>query len=380
MPINITSPLSSISKILHVEKSFSGTTGISIGDLLKATVVKNIDGDQLLIRLNDSDVIPAKSAVALQVGETMTVKVEQLRPSLTLSIISQNLPETEKVGEYLRLQRANPTALVNMISELSARLNADSLSPFLPFHSHSNLKNILKLLEALSMSKKTAGSNQFIRDYVGNLGLSWESSLKKALTGAQVDPAKSGLKGALMTLAEECRLLTANGGLIETDILTKLKAVEQMTLSSIRTIESEQVVNVLSQENEGRYLLQIPLQFPSGARTADLCIEFEEKGKKEGTMANGFRVIFLLDMDALGDISIEASIHKSQVNCKILCTDHDACQFISNALTSLTEGLTGLGYRIASINCLFQKELSDVREEFNRFRELGGKDAVNIFI
>ena len=378
-PDPITLPISASSKVLQVEKSFSTASGITLGDVLEATVLKNLGEGKLLIRLGGADTVTAESSVALRAGDTVSLQVEQLRPSLVLSVVGQSLAETEKVAEALRLQRANPGALLNMIVELLGKLSAKALTPYLSLLNPSHLKTMKELLETLSLSSRTAQGDQFVKNYITNLGLTWENALRKALTDTTIDPSRGGLKAALLALSAELKNISGQEQNLPGEVLKGLKSLEQLAAASVRTIESEQVVNVVSQENDSRYLLQIPLQFPSGTRTADLSIEFEGKDN-EGRAGSGFRVLMLLDMDALGDLAVEASIREHRLGCRIQCTRTEVYTFIAQSLSSLRERLGGLGYRIESIDCWLEKDLTPVRETFNQYRSLGGRESVNIFI
>ncbi|OQA53941.1 MAG: Flagellar hook-length control protein FliK [Candidatus Omnitrophica bacterium ADurb.Bin277] len=365
-----------ISRSSSVEKSMPGAPAISVGDLLEATIVKNLGGDQLLIRLNGSDTIRAESAALLRAGETVTVKVEETRPLVVLSLVDSAAWEPEPVTELLRFQRSHPGALLSMISELPEALESKSFASFFSLLSKENVQTIIKLLEAIQLSAKTAQNPLFFKNYVENLGLLWESSLKKALRDGGIEPGRAGLKGALLKLSEELSALSANKD-IGADALVRLDALRKMTAGSIRTIESEQVMNVLYQENENRYLFQVPFLLASGPRMADISLEFEGKGNKEGQ--GGFRVLFLLEMDALGDVCVETSIKTRHLSCRIRCTDPDACRFISSQLHRLENGLTGLGFRIDSMLCRFEADLTDERENFTQARMGGGREVVNVF-
>ncbi len=378
-PDNVVLPLSTLSKVLQVEKSFPTSSAITVGDVLEALVLRNLDEGKLLIRLGGSETMQAESTVTLRAGDSVFVKVEQLRPSLVLSLVDQKLVETEKVMEFLRLQRANPGALPNAIVELSERLETPAFAPLLSLLNQANLKTLRGLLATLSLSKATGQDKQFIQNYISNLGLTWESNLKKALIESNVDFTKSSLKAALMALAEEIRADANSIGFLKAEAFAGLKALEQLASSAVKTIESEQVLNVVSLENDNRYLLQIPLQLPTGHRTADLCIEFEQK-TNEGKNGGKFRVLFLLDMDALGDLAVEASIQDKLLSCHIQCTQMDAYSFVAQSLPDLKQRLGGLGYRLESVDCRLEKDVEPVREEFKRYRSLGGRDAVNIFI
>ena len=300
---------------------------------------------------------------------------------MVLSLVDKGAAaaEAQRTGEFLRLARANPGALLNLISELPAKFDLKSLAPFLPFLNGENIQNLLKLLDAMPLSSKTAEGNLFFRNYIESLGLLWESGLKKALKDGGVEPNKAGLKGVLMTVAEEMSALAQRRDLFDVAALGRLKDLQRTAENSVRTLESGQVVNVLLQETENRYLLQIPFMFPDGTRMADLSIEYEGEGRK-GEGGHSLRVLFLLDMDALGGLSVEANIAKKKLNCLFRCTDPGASTFMTASFGRLEDALAGLGYEIGSLTCRYEDDLSDIREYFNLARGAGGQEAVNIFV
>lgn len=361
-----------------IEQSSPGPPAVSVGDLLKVSVVKNLGGDRLLIRLNGSDPIRAESAAALRAGETVVARVEETRPLLLLSLVGRTAPETERTTEFLRFRRSNPEALTAMISRLSEALEPRNPASVFSLLSKENVRILLKLLEGIQLSSKTAQDPLFFKNYVENLGLLWENSLKRALKDGGIEPDRAGLKGALLRLSEELNSLSANKNL-GAEASGRLDALRKTAVESIKTIESEQVLNVVRQENENRYFFQVPLLLPSGPRQADILLEFERKpgGKEE---RDGFKLLFLLAMDALGDVAVEASIKARHLSCRIRCTDPDACRFISSQLKRLEDGLVGLGFRIDSILCRFEPDLTEERENFTRAAMGGDGDAVNLFV
>jgi hypothetical protein len=366
--------LTNLSKIPSVEKISSSLPGIAVGDLLEATILKNFGSEKYLIRINGSEAVQAESALPLRIGDTLKLRVDQLRPYLMLVLADQNSLEGEPISESLRLQRSNPGALLEFISNLSDVINSKELNRFLPYLNQENIKNLLRILDSLALSPK-ADRNQFFKEYIDNLGLQWENNLGDALKKGGVDQEKAGLKGALMKLSEELYGMTRHDG----EARNRLDVLQMILTGSVKTLESEQIINVLNQENENRYLFQVPLFFPSGTRMSDILIEIAGKGqRKEGQ--EDFRILFLLNMDAIGDISVQIGIRGWVLNCQILCTNRDSCGFIASSLQRLEDGLAGLGFKIGSMKCNFENDLAEEREIFNSARMMNEFEAVNIFV
>ena len=373
------SPLQALqlSNLLKIDKPAPIGSGIAVGDHLEMAVLKNLVDGKVLIRLG-SESVRADSAVPLRAGETVMVRVEETHPSLLLSVIDSARQESDRVTELLRFQRSNPEGLLRMMTDLPAAFEAKNISPFLPYVSKENVETLLKLLAAVQLSDKTSEGQLFFKSFIDNLGLLWENGLKKALQEG-ADTGRAGLKGVLAELSDELRTLAGNRNLFDTDARRQLDAMQKTTADAIKTLESEQVMNVLRQENENRYLFQIPFLLPSGSQMADICVSFEGKGAK-GEGHGTFRILFLLNLDALGDVSVETGITSRRVDCRIRCTNRIACEFVSQSLKRLEDGLTGLGFQIESLTCLYEDDLSEVREQFQEARVMEGNDSVNIFI
>jgi len=148
--------------------------------------------------------------------------------------------------------------------------------------------------------------------------------------------------------------------------------------SCIRTIESHQVVNLILQEAENKYLFQVPMLFPDGVRKGDIFIEYD-RNARGGDDKGRYRVIFFLSMDVLGDMVIEAELTGETIGCAVKCADQNACDFVSSSLEELRGNLRDLGCKVDRIKCVTRKDLAAERMDYLQARAVYEKEAVDIF-
>ena len=267
------------SGLVQVDRSSSGLPLLAVGDVVEASVLQSLDPERLLISLDQFVTVAAQSQLPLQAGDTVLLMVEEVRPKLVFRIAGGLEPEAEKITEYLRLQRSNPGALEELVSAVSERFDDESLGALQTLLNRENIQSLLNLMESIQLSRNSCAEGQFFRDYIGKLGLLWESDLRTALGSGEVGEKKS-IKGLLLAISDELKGLTEEESAFDPAIREELKRLLKFTDASVKTIEANQVANVLAQETEGRYFFQIPFASPAGPHFADMLIEFEGKEKK----------------------------------------------------------------------------------------------------
>jgi hypothetical protein len=266
-----------------------------------------------------------------------------------------------------------------MFQQLVEKLQTGVLERFAGTAAGNDVQALLRLAESLLFSGKTSGQGLMIKDYMENLGLLWESSLRKA---AAHDPKTfesryQGLKGLLMQLAAQIReAMDAKG--FPAPAGTDMRDLLDLLDTSVKTIEAQQIVNVLCQERDDGWILQIPFVFPEGLRTGDILVR---RDAKEGAdpAKESFEVVFLLDMDALGRVAVEANIRQGRIGCLIRCESGDVRDFITGALGELKEALDGIGLRVETVGCVDEADLPAWSRRYYWDR-VCQEDVVNVFV
>ncbi|MFB3926677.1 MAG: hypothetical protein ACE14T_11550, partial [Syntrophales bacterium] len=336
-----------------------------------------LEDRRVLITLKNVS-IPAESEIPLRAGEKIQVRVERLEPRIVLGIVREAAQDAALISDYVRLFRSNPKALPDMIAGILAEFERPGRG--LPaFLAGEDRKNLLGILKSILFSKESLDDSLFLKRYIENIGLLWESGLAKAVQEGVLNAKKNSLKGLLMKIASELQPGPEKEESPGSGPAKSMAELARFSDAFVKTIESHQIINVLSQEYDGRFVFQIPLLLHSGLGTAEIYVDVDQPGEK-GEKPDGFHVLMLLDMDALGDISVEAGIIGKKLNCAIQCSDRRVCDFISSSLGILTDRLFALGYRVDSMKCSVEKNILKAGEGLIMGPVLRDTDAVNIFV
>ena len=354
---------------------------LSPGEVLIAEVSEKIGSGKFLITLKNVTV-SADSAIPLRSGARLMVRVEQAQPRIVLSIIEHETPETLIINDYLKMQKANPDSLISLIKGARELLNSKNIGELSSHIAVKDMRQILGLIDKIILSPGNLQDPLFLKDFVSRLGLLWEGDLKKAMkeSPGEMSPLNSrdNLKSLLMKLSVDLRGVKEEKAMHYSETSSILKMLAEFADASVKSIEMQQVINVLAQE-KGIYMLQIPFLSPEGVRQGDIFIEFErEKSGKDGSDIP-YAVVIFLNMDALGDIMIEAKIRGEKIGCVIKCNNNEVCDFISLSAKELEKKLLSLGYKIDRLSCIMEDNLPQMQYEYLKDQGVYGRDVVDFF-
>jgi hypothetical protein len=354
--------------------------GISIGEILEAGVIEKMGDQKMLITLKGVR-MQADSEVHLNAGDKIQVKVETLHPQLILRIIEGGYSEESNLADYLRLHRSNPEALSHMMTEAMRQFNSADLGKLLRYLPGADFQKIFTILKSLLYSAETKGTN-FLRDYLSRLGLTMESRLRKVVEQrsgiGNSDLQAENLKGLLTELSSDLHNLLMNKDSFDGEEKIALDSLSKYVDSSIKTIESHQIINFILQEAENKYLFQIPIVFPDGVRKGDIFVEYDRNGREKGEKSQ-YRVIFFLSMDVLGDMIIDAELKGDKIDCVVKCADQNVCDFISSSLVELRESLLSLGCKIDTVKCVAGGDLAKEKLDYYQDRVLYNSEVIDLF-
>lgn len=351
----------------------------SVGDI-HAGIVEKAGPARLLLTIKNQSFL-ADSDLPLKVGDKLLVRVEQLQPQIVLRVVNHEGAPSSLMNNYLRLYMEKPEALMDIFRRGSEVFNQNLPKGLLPESVKESIGNILRTIDSLIFSEGTSQNSSFIKDYAANLGFLLEYGLLKMLQARREQgrhQAPEGLKGAFIKLAEELQSLIKDGRSVGQEGAQKLTQLLKFAESSIKAIETGQIINIISQENDGRYALQIPLLFPDGIRTGEIFIETGEKGKGVEREKNRYRVAIFLSMDALGDMMVDVTMAGVKIGCLFKFEDREAQDFFTSLLPGLENALSLLGYDGEYLTCITDKNLSRAREEC-RSELLQNQDVINLF-
>lgn len=354
------------------------------GEVLAAEVSEKLPGGRLLLTLKNVTVA-ADSAVPLTAGAKLMVKVEQVEPRIVLSLIENEALETAIINDFLTMKRAHPDALMTLISEAGELLNPQNLGALSRALGGKDIHQLLGLLGKMIFSPHNLEDPLFLKDFISRLGLLWESDLKKAVQDpsreADFLKGRDNLKALLMKLSVALQAFPGEKGLPDAGARSMISRLAEFAARSVKSIEMQQVISVLAQENGSRSLLQIPLLVAGGGSGGDIFIESDgEKAGQNGSPAR-YAVVIFLAMDALGDMMIEARLQGKKLGCVIKCNKQETGDFISLAAGELEKKLLALGYEIDRLS--FQTVAGDtvrqMKDDYLKEKNVYGREGVDFF-
>jgi hypothetical protein len=366
-----------IDPLLQIKLSHHPPTGFSVGQTVDARVLERLGDGRFVITVGDNH-LTAEAESALQPGQTMTLRVDSLSPRVLLSVVSP--PEERITAEYLRVFRSNPGALAESLGELESILGGPRASDLTRLMGRDNLKAILDGLGSAALGREHLEKGFSLRCAIRSLGLMLESELKAALENRGADPASSAanLKTALMKALEEMRAKLESAGLDPVDRRAMRELIPTLE-RAVRSIESQQVLNVHFHETEGKVLVQVPVLLPGLMGKANIFIHSEEGQADRKERKDAFRVVFALEMDALGDVIAQAMFHGKTLSCRIRCGDESMAAFINGLLPELENQLTGAGYRVTELAARVEHNVREAMEECLREEIYGDGQTLNLF-
>ena len=351
-----------------------------LGERLNVLVLGDSHNRKTLLQIKNSTLL-AESSLPLQSGETLTVHVDQLHPILVLRTISTEEAEISRTNEFLKFYRSNPGALKEMIASLKALFSEgtpNQISHFLP---KGEAQNLHKILNQIIISEDNIADPLFLKDYITALGLTGERKLLKALSDpAALAEKKSGstLKEILLKLSAELRAVQTAPGDKEPDGF-RIRQFTDLADHAATVIESLQIVNVLAQEQDGLFMLQIPVQFPDGIRMQELFIETDrEKGEQDA--GKQCRIVLFLDMDSLGELAVDMGLKEGTLHCTFKCPDQKVFDFMQPLLPALGDALSGIDYAVGVIQCVLDRDIGSWKQDFLQDHNLFTRNSIDVSI
>lgn len=348
--------------------------GMSPGQTVEIRVLERLADGRFLIAAGATH-LTAEADRALRPGQTLTMRVESLLPRVVLSVVPS--AEERLAAEQVRAFRSNPAALTQGLAELAAILGGRAGDPATPAGPDS-LAAILDALRTVLAGRERIGEGFSLPDFARALGLLTESDLKKILEkpGDRPPSPSVNLKTSLMRGLRECRAAAGESFSAEADrIRSLIPALEK----ALRAIESQQVLNVHLQQGEGKLLFQVPLLMAGCAGSANILIRHEGQRAAPGGRDGAFRVLFALEMDALGDVMAQAHFSGNAVTCSVHCASEEAASFVAGLIPALGGQLARAGYRVAGLGVLVDRRVRETMEERLREEICGDGAALSVF-
>jgi len=351
------------------------------GDILKGIVLWTGSDNRVMLQIG-ADRFIAAARIALNPGAELVLRVEEAGPQTVLQIIADGYPESQKINQYLVLNRSNPRSLADIFTLFRQNIDTSSVAEYYPEKVAVQLQKIEKLLDSLVISPQTVESRGFVKDYIHGLGLLLETGLFRSLDSASwlaVVRDRLGLKGELLKLSEHLQALGIAVEQADNRVNQKIVDLLKQAQRSVTAIEIQQVINVLAQDEGSPYLLQIPMAFPDGLRFQSLYIEKEAKRGEELSGARAHRIVLFLDMDILGEMMAEVRLAGAKLRCRLKCREETAQIFLAPFMTELKDRFQETGLVVEEAACIFDPGLTKHRREYQEAHAINIRTALNLF-
>ncbi|MBN2516007.1 MAG: hypothetical protein JXC33_08240 [Deltaproteobacteria bacterium] len=367
-----------INHFLHLQKKIDSLPPLSVGEIVEAEIVERQGERTFLISFKNRS-ISADSEIPLRIGEKRSLRVEQLSPRVILRVLQNEKSESVKFKDFVKYINTNPKALLDMFVEGRGRFSPENLAELTTLLGKEDIETLQKLIQTMTMSKGSLNDG-FFKNYIYNLGYLMEKELAEALEkkfgrANNVARASDNIKGILTKISDKVKMLSMNAGHPGAERLS------QFINSSLKTIEAHQVVNVLLRESENEYMFQIPVLFPEQLGLAEIYVKFDNTDSNRGERKKQQRVLFLLNMDALGDIVVEATIDMNKMGCVVRCSREEIRAFVVPFLQELEEKLVALGYDVDHLTCVTETDISMIKKiEHERVDTLYDREGVDVVV
>jgi len=338
----------------------AGRLHLSAGELLEALVLSQHGDGKVTLQVKNTS-FAAETLVALNAGEKLMVRVEQILPQVVLRIVGGT--DMQKITDLLCLHRSNPGALAELFSGAKDILNPAGIEMHAGQAAAKSVRLLLQILDASVFSGATAGNPLFLKDMMGWIGLLLERNILK---GQEKSDRGETVKELLLKLAGDIR----DAGAAE-----RFKEILAFLERGTKAIEGQQIAAVLGQELDRSLVLQAACQFPAGIRMQDIFIDQETDGP-DGVQR--FHAVLLLSMDALGEVIADASAYGSRLDCVLYCKTQEAIDFLIVLLPELRERLAAAGYAESFLRCALQRDMQDAKNGYMAKRSLYSLHAVDI--
>lgn len=351
---------------------------LSVGEIVDAEIVRSLSNSSVLIELKGKRIV-AHSPEARHSGERITVRVDQVKPSIVLRIMSQHASTATAIAaQHITRYHSNPVALIDSLLQLGRIFNQSNPAELYHHIGMDNVNAMQTMLSSMMLSDSTSDSS-FFKNYLLTLGLLLENQLSDACLrrfgkAKAIKGATNNLKGLLTQIIN--KIQTGSGNPNHPGMEQLLRASD----TAIKTIESFQIMNAVLQEQEQKYLFQIPIIFPDGTGTAEIFMKYDHGSEQRKGQKKSWTLHCLLSMDALGDITVETQIESKKVSCTIYCQEEAVRLFIQPRIEEIQEKLSALGYDVSSVACFVRAEKGEIRERLVSISHLDDHDGVNVVV
>ncbi len=202
-------------------------------------------------------------------------------------------------------------------------------------------------------------------------GLHYEAKLFRAATEAPSNLSEvvdRDLKGLLLAALQESAVASVS---IE---------LRSAISSQLINLESQQALNLLAQQSSGAFQFQVPFFNGSGFSTVALSIDQDRKGStgERGKRDPEYNVLFLLNLEHLGPIRIDAHVSKNDLRVIFYVSEAGAVELLTRELPSFQETLRSIGYREVLLAAKLLRNMPQDKAEKFASLAIGAPMTINL--
>ena len=290
----------------------------SKGEIVQGRVIKTLGKEGALVRMRGVDMLAATER-RLEAGQSILVKVEQIKPKFVVSLLLNNTPLQEKTAALLRLYLPSAMPISSLFAELESLLA--SLEPSIL--KGSGIELIMAELKKTFLRYSGDGKNVFEL-----LGFFHESRL------AGKKPSQN-LKRSLLVIRQNLERLAAKDPFAYRG---PLKTVAR----ALQNLELRQLVNLVDRQEIKSW--QLPYWNGAKLLSARLYVRREKAKTKNAKSSGTTRITLMLEMSRLGPIRLELSAIEKKMEGQFYLSNNKAVKEIEGKLPELLEALSSAGF------------------------------------
>ena len=360
------------------------TSRLHLGEILKGRVVASLGPQKAIVKFEGVEAL-AETRSHLSPGSDIVVRVARLSPKVLLNLVHADPCFSDKPISLIRTYLPTRIPLGETIEKLQEILSDKRLMKYLSVD-RTLYQNLGTILSNIIFDETKMYKPEFLLNFMTQSGLLYESKLKRLLLRGVPQLFIDGelnndLKGLLLKVSQDLNLkeglghAAGNGeGGPEEKITHFLKTVREL----VDNVELNQLTNCIAKKERNYLYLQIPLAFQDRIDDAELYIYYNHQGKNTDLEKENFNLVFLLNMEELGNVKIDTSIRKRYVYCRIAVEDQTVARFINEFLPVLRNRLSALDYYVEKIDCVVLEDPSEVTVSFGENFASGAVKLVDV--
>jgi len=290
----------------------------SKGEIVQGRVIKTLGGDGALVRMRGMTML-ASTQTRLDAGQSILVKVEQVKPQFVVSLLLNDTPMQEKTAALLRLYLPSAMPISGVLAELETLLA--SLEP-------SALKGSGLGLVMAELEKTFARYAGDAKNVFELLGFFHESELSRK------KPSQN-LKRSLLVIRKNLEAMAEKEPFKYRETLNRVA-------KALQNIELRQLVNLVERQEVKSW--QIPYWNGENLSSARLYVRREPAGKIRTVSESVTRITLILEMSRLGPMRIDLSAREKKMEGQFYLSNDIAVKEVEERLPELVEALSRTGF------------------------------------